>query len=64
MKEVKITVSEPFAAGYRDKNILFVTPVRVCCLLQSIFFFVLRDFRRTNFIGMELGKKPASLAKA
>lgn len=28
VKEVKITISEPFAAGYIDKNILLVTPVK------------------------------------
>lgn len=28
VKEVKITISEPFAAEYVDKNILLVTPVK------------------------------------
>lgn len=28
VKEVKITISEPFGAGYMDKNILLVTSVK------------------------------------
>lgn len=50
VKEVKITISEPFGAGYMDKNILLVTPAKWESAVREFttiyLVCALEDFRR------------------
>lgn len=67
VKEVKITISEPFGAGYMGKNILLVTPLKWESAVREFttiyLVCALRGLQKTNFIGKEL-EKTGLVAKA